>query len=290
MSTEVKKRGRPKKVVEEMAMPVAEKIPRTSAASKLSKPSTKAASTTSRTTSRSNGSAKARAEKKSLDIPIDASTASSGTIERKSIVAEESPPPPVVAKLIQAEESRILQEIANTKTKRQRKPISEPVVLEKPAVQKAIEILPPLKEQSNTLAAHLQPTNTLAMGLPIPSHQSTMRTVGLHASHCIPWLPNPSNLMQAAYLSTTTPLQAPSNRKLRSTNEANKSGAMHATPGASSERPLRAQGASRPELLQHSEMPAKYKPAMRRVQAIIVALPIVIVTSYMLYERRKSTQ
>ena len=55
--------------------------------------------------------------------------------------------------------------------------------------------------------------------------------------------------------------------------------------GAAQSREQLAAAESGPRFVRPGEMPRKYKPAARRVTVIIVALPIVIVSSYMLYER-----
>jgi hypothetical protein len=104
-------------------------------------------------------------------------------------------------------------------------------------------------------------------------------------------------LPQASYLSTTARFNAAGKRKVPSLKEANKyfvtEQSSRGGPGSGAARSRaqqaaeEARGSAKPGLLMNYEIPAKYKPALRRVQAIIVALPIIIVTSWMLYERRK---
>ena len=302
--SEVKKRGRPRKnVVAEAKIPsgAAEKTP--TLALKASSPKLASVATSiSKSVDEGDGIEKLTRGRKKSSESKEVKPKTTRKRATKSDSAEASTPA-VVATLVAAEESKILEEVAKTATKKtSRKTVKQ---AEKPVLPEVsvAEVVPPLKEQSPTapsIASHLQPTNTLAMGLPIPTYQSTMHTVGLHASHCLPWLPNPPTLPQAAHFSSTTRLLAPnsssSRRKLPSLKEANRFAvtgeSSRGGPGSGAAKSRAQQAAedargARPELLQPGEMPAKYKPAMRRVQAIIVALPIVIVTSYMLYERCK---
>ena len=300
MSTEVKKRGRPRKVqvVEETVMPAAEKTPRLNLQGSSPKLAAAVATATSKIDDGSDGIEKVKRGRKKTTETKDAEVKAKPKTTRKRASKpsiEDGQPPPAIAELVAIEESKILEEVSKVqkRTPRTRRPVAQ----EERAVVEEVstaEVIPPIKD-APAVAAHFQPTNTLAMGLPIPTHQSTMHTVGLHASHCLPWLPNPSTLTQAAYLSTTTQMHAANKRKLLpSLKEANrfavKGESSRGGPGSGAAN-SRAQQVvedargSRPELLQPGEMPAKYKPAMRRVQALIVALPIVIVTSWMLYER-----
>jgi hypothetical protein len=295
MSIEIKKRGRPRKIVEELVVTMSEKTPKSVLGAptlKASKPLEAPPTTRSKRGAKSNGDEiiiKTTKRKSTAKTIAAESTASALKAETEDI-----PPPAVVARLVAIEESRVLEEISKARSKKAAIPKQE----NKPSIHKtsAEGVLPPLEQQSNTVAAHLQPSNTLAMGLPIPTYQSTMHTIGLQRSHCLPWLRNTPNLNRAAFLSTSTPLHATAKRKLPSLKEANKflvtEQSSRGGPGTGAAKSRQQQMAEevrgRPELIQPGEMPAKYKPAMRRVQAIIVALPIVIVTSWMLYERSKS--
>jgi hypothetical protein len=295
MSTEVRKRGRPRKVVEEVPSLAAEQIPKpTSRISKVTRPSTtKVTTSTTKASSKSNASEKqANGKRKKAESVITIEGDLGVSNDPATPVIEEIPPPPAVARLVAIEESKILKEVARTaaKPKKTTPPKAEAPVIEETAAQ---EVLPPSEARPPPLAAHLQPTNTLAMGLPIPTYQATTHTLGLQASKCLPWLPNPSNLTQAAYLSSTTPMHA-AKRKLGSQlKEANRfvvaEQSSRGGPGSGAAASRAAAEEGRPGLIMPGEMPAKYKPAMRRVQAIIVALPIVIVTSWMLYERCECT-
>ncbi|KIW01533.1 uncharacterized protein PV09_07011 [Verruconis gallopava] len=291
MSTEIKKRGRPKKVVNEVPLSVEDSPKPASARSSKTSVAKSLASTSSKTAAvKSNGIGKTSNARK--QVSEDISQPEKDTESVKSLPAklkEDAPAPPTVIQAIAIEESRILKELAQSESKKQRKPVHR---TKKTAIVSKSEVAAPPAQESTTTASFLEPTNTLAVGLPIPTYQSTMQNVG-HQPLCLPWLPNPSQLRQTAYLSTTTTMHA-AKRKLPSVKEVNRfvvaEQSSRGGPGSGAIRSRAQQAAEETrgggaQFTQPGELPAKYKPALRRVQAIIVALPIVIVTSYMLYER-----
>jgi hypothetical protein len=297
MSTELRKRGRPKKIVEEVQAVVhrAEKIPKvaaTSTSNKLTAP--KSTTTSIKAIKKSDGAGSDITETKGAIAAKQEQQKKAKTVKIPTTAEE---PPSAVVQVISIEESRILTEISQARrgsTKAKNRPTRKP----KPTVAPTpADVVPLLEAEAPSTASHLQPSNTLAIGLPIPTYQSTSHIMGLQQPHCLPWLPNPSTLRQAAYLSTTAQLAQKKLRSMPSLKEANRfvvteqssrrgpgGGAAQSQAQRAAEEARGAKG----ELLQPGEMPAKYKPAARRVQAIIVALPIVFVTSYMLYERCKS--
>lgn len=268
MSAELKKRGRPKKVVDEVVI-LAEKTPDPASprsAKRVSKP------TTTNTTSLKSGGSRKEGLGKKLDSKTTSAVARKGTVLKSTPATKAEEPPPPVLHAIAIEETKILKELAEVKKSKESRPKTK---LSKTTLPNAAEVLLPPSPQPQE-ALHLVPTHTLAMGLPIPSFQSKSYTIPLRTPpHLLPWLPNPALLSQTAHLSTKT--KHPS-QKVLSLKEANQGLINELSTGTGTGRPRPA-----PESGRRMPKYAKY-----RVMGVYAGLPVVIMTSYWLYERCKS--
>jgi hypothetical protein len=302
-SADVQKRGRPKKAEGEMMSGAGKEVPPSKATKKVNtKPSTKP---TTKPTTPKTTSSKPKAKAVS-------STAAPAETEFKVL----TPTPITVkpntsvksSKSNLASQSKILQELAAL----------DAIALQNkaPGISKEIQKLESVAAtpESSQVTTTSTPTT---LPLPIPSHQATTMP-SIIAPFLYPHNPS-SSVFQRTYMSTKSnppegspkalprkPYISPKELNAFIVNEQSSRGG----PGAGAEhtRAERAKAeAPRLEGSRPGELPAKYKPAARRyvnsvstmknafvdlivayrVTAIIVALPIVFVTSYILYERRE---
>jgi hypothetical protein len=141
----------------------------------------------------------------------------------------------------------------------------------------------------------LAPTTTMPTPTPVTTaniHPSKLRVARAAAppyppKNSLPPFRAPA-LTSSVIISTSSPGTAASSLwRLYSTSAPARR--VPATPGQNAtsgvNKPAGAEKGPIPTPLSYKELPSKYKPAERKVRAVIIALPVAIVTSWVLYER-----
>lgn len=278
MSTEVvKKRGRPRKVVTEpLVEEISEVAPKLTATRAKSTKVASSKSTTKSATKSKTATTKVTAE--------DAAVATSKTSSKSTSSAKKTLKTTNGSKVTKAaqippatpETSQILKEVKELSAKRASAIEEPPSSAPSPSASSAISNAPPIATESPSSSSSV-PSNTPPTP---PSVAPTTKASNPPAdlprqpppiSHATP--PPPP----AEKAPPPPPPQAKPSLPIKGLNAA-----------VVSDISRRAGGRPNPSGPQKS-LPPNYKPVARRVTMTIVALPIAIVTSYVLYQRCEST-